>query len=52
MKKDLNESLGPTDYQLKKDENEAIFYRTEPHSTIPQVSEAFNPTSIRNNCDW
>ena len=38
---DLNKSLCPTGYQLKKDENEAIFYRIEPHSvlSIPQVSE-------------
>ena len=35
---DLNESLCPTGYQLKKDENEVIFYKIEPHS-IPQVSE-------------
>ena len=38
---DLNESLCPTVCQLKKDENEAIFYKIEPHSvlSIPQVSE-------------
>ena len=38
---DLNESLCPTGYQLEKDENEAIFYKIEPHSvlSIPQVSE-------------
>ena len=39
---DLNESLHPTGYQLKKDENEAIFYKIEPQYSvlsIPQVSE-------------
>ena len=38
---DLNESLSTTGYQLKKDENEAMFYRIEPLSvlSIPQVSE-------------
>ena len=38
---DLNESLSTTGYQLKKDENEAMFYKIEPHSvlSIPQVSE-------------
>ena len=38
---DLNESLCHTDYHLKKDENEAIFYKIEPHSvlSVPQVSE-------------
>ena len=37
----MNESLCPTSYQLKKDENEAIFYKIEPHSvlSIPEVSE-------------
>ena len=36
----MNESLCPTGYQLKKDENEAIFYKIEPQSVllIPQVS--------------
>ena len=39
--KNLNECLCPTGYQLKKDENEAIFYKIEPHwvLSIPQVSE-------------
>ena len=38
---DLNESLCPTGYQLKKHENETIFYEIEPHLvlSIPQVSE-------------
>ena len=38
---DLNESLCPTGYRLKKYENEAISYKIEPHSvfSIPQVSE-------------
>ena len=41
LEDDLNESLYPTDYQLKKDENEAICYKIEPHSvlSVPQVSE-------------
>ena len=29
---DLNESLCPTCYQLKKDENEVIFYKIEPET--------------------
>ena len=29
--KNLNECLCPTGYQLKKDENEAIFYKIELH---------------------
>ena len=38
---DLNESLCPTGYQLKKEQNEAISYKIEPHSvlSVPQVSE-------------
>ena len=38
---DLNERLCPTCYQLKKDDNEAILYKIEPHSvlSIPQISE-------------
>ena len=37
----MNESLCPTGYQLKQYENEAIFYKNEPHSLLstPQVSE-------------
>ena len=37
----MNESLCPTGYQLKQYENEAIFYKKEPHSLLPtpQVSE-------------
>ena len=38
---DMNESLCPTGYHRKKDENEAIFYKIEPLSvlSIPQVCE-------------
>ena len=38
---DLNESLCPAGYQLKKDVNEAIFYKTELQSvlSIQEVSE-------------
>ena len=38
---DLNESLCPSGYQPKKDKNEAIFYKIEPHAvlSVPQVSE-------------
>ena len=38
---EVNKSLCPAGYQLKKDENEAIFYKIEPHSvlSVPQVSE-------------
>ena len=37
----MNVSLCPTDYQLKKAENEPTFYKTEPHSvlSVPQVSQ-------------
>ena len=31
---DLNESFCPPCYQLKKDENEAIFYKIQPHSVL------------------
>ena len=40
---EVNKSLCPAGYQLKKDENEAIFYKIEPIST-------FNFTSILSNC--
>ena len=38
---ELNESSCPSGYQLKKDENEAILYKIEPHAvlSVPQVSE-------------
>ena len=38
----MSECSCPTGYELKKDENKAIFYKIEPNSvlSIPQVSEA------------